>query len=104
MNPMAQKILVGACLLLLGSAGTFGGRWLAAASDSHETSSTNETKLTDMEKLVKSNTAVLEKLAERTLEQDAARLATIELCRAGDISKCSVCRGVQVYDAPACSK
>lgn len=104
MNATFTKILVSSSLLVIGVMGKCGVDWLASASDSHETTTENKTEITEMEALVKSNTAVLEKLAERQLEKDAAHEATVNLCKAGDISKCSVCRGVGVYDAPACEK
>ena len=46
----------------------------------------------------------VEKLTNLHEDENVAKQNTISLCKAGDISKCSTCKAVGVYDAPACEK
>ncbi len=104
MTSTIQKLVVGIALLSLGGAGTFTVTWLASASDSHNTTKTEEVEQTEMGKVVESNTALLEKLSERQIEQDAAKAQTIKLCNADTISDCRTCKDVGVFDTLACKK
>lgn len=58
----------------------------------------------ETEKITERLVDVVEKLTNIHEDADVAKAQTISLCKAGDISKCSVCRKVGVYDAPACRK
>ncbi len=104
MSHMVKQIIGTVTAAAIGAAGILAWNFIASAQVSHQTTDQQKEAQAEISELVKSNTAVLEKLAERQLEKDAAREATIGLCKAGDISKCSICRGVGVYDAPACEK
>ena len=79
------------------------GHFEATAQTARSQAETEEIQ----EKVVDSQAKIIEaveRLADIHEDADVAKSQTFALCMAGDVSKCSVCKAVGAYDAPACEK